>query len=568
MSDFFRWLRDGREFLPGITAAALLGLLVFLLPLPVTPGATGAAGALPGPTGGSVGPLAPTTGQSGATAAGQVQGPAGGSSGGLTGLTGAGAGPAGGAGGAGGAGAKVGAGGVFNGGSTYQGVTATTVKWGFSAQTEGCGGFSQAQVAAAYGFASNDYNDYQMAEKYFNEYPLTNVPLPPVIRAHVNPRDGYWGRHIISVFRDSGGFACPEVGRANAVRMAEQDKVFGLIQRGNEGPEPDMSLVMAQHHLIAIGRQNTSPSYFTDRAPYFWDGYWGDGATENIALGSWICRDWKGRPASNTGDPTVSGLPRKFGMLFPDIAGFHELAGILQQELNTCGLLNVAQYTYPFDLQTLESSAQTVIARMHADGVTTVLSIADFFSTLALTQAATNQDYHPEWVRSGWGMGGYPAEYQTFMTKDQAANSWAAADNASIATPAYGHSESYLAWKKVSPSTEPDSDWDVYYYQFKLAALGMAGAGPDLTPTTFGQGIARLCDPCYRSNPLLPLFEAYPGHYANRLGFTLVKWDPNKADPIDTRNSNGQQPQGYFDFLENGKRYLATISQPDNLGTG
>ena len=31
----------------------------------------------------------------------------------------------------------------------------------------------------------------------------------------------------------------------------------------------------------------------------------------------------------------------------------------------------------------------------------------------------------------------------------------------------------------------------------------VAGAGPNLTPQTFGEGLARVCNPCVRSDPLL-----------------------------------------------------------------
>lgn len=443
----------------------------------------------------------------------------------------------------------------------YQGVSATTVKWGFSAQDKGCGGFDQGQVAASFGISSNPGRAYEVNLEYWNKYPLVDFPLPPEIRRNVNPENGYWGRRITSVFRDSGGFACQDVGRANAVTMAEKDKVFGLVQRGNEGPEVPMSLVMAQRKLIHIGRQNTGPLWWSQRAPYSWDGMWGSSDTQMPALGSWVCRDWKSGKANRTSDPVISTMDRKHGILYPDDPLFREAVSMLQAELDKCGL-KPARYAYPVDLATLEANAETVVARMKADGVTTGIIVTDFISMLFVSKSATAQQYFPEWVRSGWGMGSYPVTYRTFTEARQARNTWIATDTASINSPSYRETEAYLAFKRIRPNEEPDSDWPSYYYQFKIMAIGMAGAGRNLTPTTFAQGLARLCNPCPRSDPLQPLERIYPGHYANKEGFTLAKWNPDKNDPTSPPDSNGNPPKGYFEFIENGKRYGLRISDP------
>jgi hypothetical protein len=556
-TDRIAWLFDLRQLYPILALAAALAVASALLPLPdrsAGPGGVTTVDAAGNPIDGTTGETLPdgglvdpavATGPGGVAGAGQATA--------TTARRGTAVGPADIAAQEKAAEAKKGA--------TYQGVTATSVKWGYSAQDKGCGGFNQSETAAAYGGSSNPSADYAVAEEFFNKYPAGEFPLPADIKANVNPQKGYWGRKIVSIFRDSGGFACPDVGRANAVTMAESDKVFGLIQRGNEGPEVPMSLVMAQHKLIAIGRQNTGPLWFKQRAPYFWDGMWGEGVSENIALGSWICRDWAGKSASDTGDPLVTNMPRTFGIVYPDDPGFRELSAVLKAELGRCKATAV-EYSYPFDLPTLEAQTETVIAKMKRDRITTVLSIADFISILLMSKGATAQGYHPEWVRSGWGLAAYPNAYRTFMVADQAKNAWAAADAASIAEPAYHDTEAYRAWKKVRPNEEPDGDWPSYFYQYKLLALGLAGAGPNLTPETFGQGLQRLCDPCPRASDKLPLMRLKPGHYTHLDGFTLVRWNPNKADPASPPDSNGNPPQGYFDFLENGKRYGLRITDP------
>lgn len=578
MTPRMQWLKRPSSMVTGIGVIIAVSLLVALMPLPAGPGANVdlAAGEQPSDFGAVPGTAATgdlgTDGATAADGAATADGSAGGadgtstSTGGATaaGTSGGAGGPAAGTASNGGPAAGSPGGGATSaaGGATYQGVTADSVLWGVSAQENGCGGFNQNEVAGAYGIQTNPRVAYAVNIEYWNKYPLTDFPLPAEIRKHVNRKNGYWGRKIKSVFRDSGGFACQDVGRANAVRMAEQDKVFGLIQRGNEGPEVPMSLVMAQHKLIHIGRHLTTASFQRQRAPYFYDGFWGTGEVQNTSMGSWICRDWKGGRARDTGDPLVTGKPRVFGITRPEGTNFDEASAALKAELNRCGV-KFGEYAYPADVSTMAANVETVVSRMKRDGVTTLLSVDPFISVLLIAQAADKQRYFPEWVRSGFSDGSHPIYYKTFMTESQARNAWAAADAASIKTPSYYKSEPYLAWKKIRPNEEPVGDWDVYYYQFKTLAMGMAGAGPNLTPLTFGQGLARVCSPCPRANPLLPLEILGPDHPTNRDGFTLVKWNPNKPCPICKPDGEGNPTMGYFDFPEKGKRYGRRITDPD-----
>jgi hypothetical protein len=419
-----------RRFTPGAALAAGLALACLVAPLGSAPGAAVAGSGFDAGGSGSGDAAGSATGVDGlsgsaAAAAGGSLGPAGTAAGGAAGSTSTTPGAL--------AAADSAAGDPYA--NSYQGVTATTVKWGSAAATNSCGGFDQSAVASSFGIHSNDALSYEVATEYFNKYPLVNDPLPPEIRAHVNPKTGYWGRHITRVFASSGGYACQDVGRANAVAMAEKDKVFGLIMPNNDGPEVPMSLVMAQHHLIHIGRWLTGPLFWKQRAPYFWDGVHGDGVRENIALGSWVCRDWVGGKAHDTGDVKVTGMPRKFGILYPDDPQFHEVAGYLQTELHRCGL-HPKEYAIPFDLQTLEAQAQATVNRMIADGVTTILSVNDFLTRLLSSESATNQGWHPEWVLSGWGIGSYPGADKTVMEPQQAPKARGAGDAASIHTPA------------------------------------------------------------------------------------------------------------------------------------
>jgi hypothetical protein len=566
--EFWKWLKQGRAYSAGLIAVVALAVASLSMTLPsMQPGTTagdtlagtGAPGS--GTTAGSAGQAAAvgtggtTPGAAVTSVNGTAVGTGTGTGVGSTATTSYADGPV---------AAVAGTGSPSR--NTYQGVTDKTVKWGVSYQTQSCGGLDSQQTAAAYGMAQNPGLGFQVAVKYFNTYPLTTFPLPPEIRAHVNPKEGYWGRHIITVEGNNGGYACPDIGRATATRFAEQDKVFGGVSKGVDGPEVQMSLVMAQHKLIHIGRQGVGPSFIKQRAPYFFDGRWGNGTTENYALGSWVCRDWVGKNASDTGDALVTGKPRVFGITYDDVQDGKTMADVISSEVARCGL-HPKQYAFPADLQTAESNAESQIARMRQDGITTILNQNSILSRLFLTQAATKQKYNPEWVMSGYGNGSYPLAYSTFMTPDQAKNSWAAADMASLVFPRYDKLPAYLAWKKIMPNQEPPSDFNTIYDQMFLLAVGMAGAGPNLTPQTFAAGLTKLCAACPRKSKLeqLSLMGPGPANYTTRYGFTLIKYNPNKDDIMDPPDQTGKLKKGYFDFIEGGKRYGLRITDPDNF---
>src|SRR5690606_18837389 len=57
--------------------------------------------------------------------------------------------------------------------------------------------------------------------------------------------------------------------------------------------------------------------------------------------------------------------------------------------------------TYILDVARLPERAATIIARMKAAGVTTISFLGDPIMPRYLTEAATREDYYPEWIVAG-----------------------------------------------------------------------------------------------------------------------------------------------------------------------
>ncbi len=58
-------------------------------------------------------------------------------------------------------------------------------------------------------------------------------------------------------------------------------------------------------------------------------------------------------------------------------------------------------FAYNLDISTFTQQTQQAIVQFKAAGVTTVLESCDPYSAGLLTQAAAQQNYHPEWFETG-----------------------------------------------------------------------------------------------------------------------------------------------------------------------
>src|SRR5690606_40531914 len=65
------------------------------------------------------------------------------------------------------------------------------------------------------------------------------------------------------------------------------------------------------------------------------------------------------------------------------------------------GYKTTIRITYQLVIAELAEKARTIISQLKEAGVTTVMFLGDPVMPIYLTQAATDQDYFPEWVITG-----------------------------------------------------------------------------------------------------------------------------------------------------------------------
>ncbi|HEV7723040.1 MAG TPA: hypothetical protein VGO60_17245, partial [Iamia sp.] len=296
-----------------------------------------------------------------------------------------------------------------------------------------------------------------------------------------------YGRTIdVQVLVGSGGADDDAAATADAIKVAEEIKPFAVLG----GPPLTNAFAdqLADREILCIGCGLSVPdSVYQENAPYMW----GNLPTPEqflINFGDYIVKRLFRRTAEYAG-PDLRDQERVIGTVNfeQDPPVFTDVAAEVARRSALRGYESAVQETYILDIPRLPERAASIIARMKAAGVTTVVFLGDPIMPIYLTQAATAEDYYPEWVIAGTVL-----TDTTALGRQYDPTQW---------THAFGVSN--LAGRK--PIAQQDQ-WRLYEWYYgeepearltsgviwpnvQLLMLGIHMAGPNLTPETFQGGL-------------------------------------------------------------------------------
>jgi hypothetical protein len=259
------------------------------------------------------------------------------------------------------------------------------------------------------------------------------------------------------------------------------------------------------------------------------------------------------QPAEFAGDPALAASTRSFGLIWYETADGSYASGtehfkdlVEERDLNV-----VTDISYIFgDGGNLEEDAATIIARLKDAGVTSVLFGGDPYMPIYLTQQATAQDYHPEWVMTGFTLLDYP-QFARQYDQDQ----WAHAFGLSLLLPPidpeWTQQQGNLVtwWLGEELSSYPGIyDWGRFYTAIHLA-------GPELSPETFRDGL-------WSYKPVSGFQTEFAVSYGEGLwpwpdyqgadDVTEIWWDGDEADP----RAENEVVLGMYRYTDDARRYL------------
>jgi hypothetical protein len=280
-----------------------------------------------------------------------------------------------------------------NGGETAPGVTADEVKVVFyvptAAMLEGAtsaGGRAPSNQGtgqpATYEQVVNDFDEvYQYAIEQSGTYQT-------------------WGRKPVYEFVEATG---PTTGPDEASQRADALEVIAkkpfMVVDAFTGGMPVFAATVAAEKIVVVS-SSTDAENAAKQRPYRWAAGQDSDAAAYLTA-SFLGSTLSGKEAQWAGDSAMTSQTRTFGAVHPatgiDIDTFKKLL----DENNATALASDVEYDNK-DATKYQEAAPTLVSKLKDAGVTSVVLFADPTMTTALMAAATKQDYHPEWIVTGF----------------------------------------------------------------------------------------------------------------------------------------------------------------------
>jgi hypothetical protein len=280
----------------------------------------------------------------------------------------------------------------------------------------------------------------------------------------------------------------------------------------------------------------------------------------------YVCKRLAGRNARwagfrDTPADQMSDEKRVFGLLYYETQERAYKSGVdfFKQELARCGVRLKAALAYPGDdLVAAQEQSRSLIARLKADGVTSVIFSGDPINPATFTNEANNQRWQPEWIITGSALTDWSLFARTY-NQDQWSRAFGISYLALRGPEANGDSYKLHAWHAGRPPRAANAH-PILWAPFFAFATGIHMAGPTLTPLTFAQGM--FAYPVSGVGMVTSPTASYGRHGLwdrwNMTDYTLyddateIWWDREATGP-DEAGNNGA---GMYRYVNNGKRYL------------
>jgi hypothetical protein len=419
-----------------------------------------------------------------------------------------------------------------NGGATAQGVTATSIK------------------VVVYLPEENDpilsYIEGAIKDT------ATNAETEATLQGWVGLFNHFaqlYGRSIDLIPYVATGYSNdPVAAHADALTIATDIKPFAVL----DGPALDTSSAfateLASQHILCINCSiEPSMSYYAAHSPYVWQlGI--SGQQQLTTLMSYLSREVAGRKASFAGDADLRDKTRKFGVV---VLGTSTFTPSVLKQFKAAGvpIAQVVTYLSPIDLTT---SAPTLIAKLRAAGVTSIIFDGDPIAPQALTRAAAAQSYHPEWILSGSVLSDTAVFGRTY---DQ--SEWSHAFGISFGTARLATDGLKALYQWYTSTNPPDETSAVIpYAALALLVPVLQEVGPDVTAQNFKSAVFSLPRP---KEMIVSAMYTYGKHgiwpyasYAGVADATQVWWNAAATGPDEI----GRAGTGLYEYVAGGKRYL------------
>jgi hypothetical protein len=228
-----------------------------------------------------------------------------------------------------------------------------------------------------------------------------------------------------------------------------------------------------------------------DMAPYVWSA---QPSPEQLLdmLDAWVlaAEGEDGRTIAEFAGGDLQGQERKTGVIHfeQDPPLYGGTAAEREEQMEEVSLLE----TYVLDLPALPAKSAELIAQFKAEGINSIVFLGDPIMPTYLLEAATQQDYYPEWIFTGTAL----TDTNIFGRQYDPAQMEHAYGISQLAAPRVQAIQEDITLYKwyFGPDAMPPAanQYGILSPGARWLAAGLHMAGPDLTPETFARGLFRI----------------------------------------------------------------------------
>jgi len=422
-----------------------------------------------------------------------------------------------------------------NGGTTGQGVTPSTITLTYRLANSS----QQSAVNALAGSANINQSDLVADMQTYINYFNTQFEL--------------YGRKVVfKTYQGQGDYLEEDQGQNLGATQADAVTVhdlgaFGDVTFALEASEP-YEQDLAQEHVVSFSSVGMPQSFYQQYAPYEYSVEGPSGTVGLQEASAVICDRLAGMPAIFAGDVTYQHENRKFGIIYPQTPYYQEEVNTALTSLAACGVKPAKVIGYSINVSEYEQEAVSSMAEMKAAGVTTLLCACDPIYPILLTQAASQQDWNPEW---------FAISYGDPVSRDYQQSEWAHSVAGGVQFPTPSTTQAYQAYQLANPGHQPAESppssppyYYVAYYELMEVFAGLQAAGPDLTAASFERGEFNL-PASIPGDPVGGRWIYGQNVFDPVMSFSMVWWDPNAVSKFDGT-------QGAYQWCNGGQTYLVS----------
>jgi hypothetical protein len=471
-----------------------------------------------------------------------------------------------------------------NGGATYNGVTAKTITVAVPMSN------NQAQ-AKALAAAANDNDTTQQVQDTLQNY----------LNLFVHHMQTY-GRTIQVKYFTSAYNSTDSTSAQNAECQSDATTIAKSLHAfitvdifAQECGTLAYQNTLARDGVLCWCTVTVPASYYLNWAPYVWGTGLPDETSAYLMRAEVICKEVAPYPPQYAGEADLNdpiAKKRVFGLIWPGASSLDNTdayvagANFFKQQLAKCGVSLAEDDSFPIVDTNGPADAQTLMAKFKQKGVTTVILVSDPIDPIYLTNAASKQQYFPEWFNTGSALID-ETHYGRLYDSSEWKHSFGVSFLPDRVPTDAGEAWAMYSWGYHTTPPAPYTTNNGLYAFARSFVTGVQLAGPKLTPYTFQCGqppytMNTHSGPLGSSHPVACVGKTYPGmfgfpisptHYTSRISNpviswgsklwpwddynmlddgTLIWWDPSSSG-VDETGSNGN---GMMRYMYGGKRYM------------